>query len=75
MNKRKPYHIKPQEILTKQDADELTEYLVAKRGNAAAFAREIGKSSVAVSGWVTTGHFPKYCKLFLEKIRMKKLLK
>lgn len=73
--KRPKYNIKPQEILTEKEAEELISFLNAKHGNQAAFAREIGKSTVAVSGWVKTKQFPKYCSLFLEKLKMKELLK
>jgi len=72
---RPKYIIKPQEILTKEEAQELFSFLEGRFGNQAAFAREIGKTTVAVSGWMKTKKFPKYCRLYLEKIRLKEFLK
>lgn len=71
---RPTYVIKPQEILTEEEAKELSDFL-STFGNQAALAREIGKSTVAVAGWMKSKKFPKYCKLYLEKIRLKEFLK
>lgn len=68
------YKKHPREFLTIEEAEELITYL-KDRGNQAKFAREIGKSTVAVNGWVKEKEFPKYCRLFLEKIRMKQILR
>lgn len=72
--KRPPYKIKPQEILSLEEAEQLIKHLLV-RGNQAKMAREIGKSTVSVANWIKDKEFPKYCGPYLEMINVRKLVK
>jgi hypothetical protein len=57
-------------ILSEEDAKALAKYLEAKRGNQKKMAEEIGKSEQIVTAWMKSKKFPKYCKPYLEKLKL-----
>jgi DNA-binding XRE family transcriptional regulator len=69
MTEKKKYNIKKQIILSQEDAAELISFLEKKRGNQAKMAEDLGVSTQAITGWKRVG-FPKYCKSYLEMIRL-----
>lgn len=65
---------KHQEVLSAEETIEMLAFLAEKRSNHSALAGALGVTSAAVSYWKSNKKFPKYCGLFLEKLRLKEFL-